>query len=216
MPRVSEAHRTDRRRQILVAAAQCFARDGFHATSMADVIATAGLSAGAVYGYFRSKEELIAAVIDVVLANARDVFGRLLADGASPSPATAVATVIDGIVEGNTPHPFLEVDITRIAVQAWAEALRNPAIGEQADRAYRQLRDYCTEVARRWQVAGNLPADARPEQLGAAMLGLIQGLVLQRLLLSDTSTAGYTAGVKALLAPADPSISRRNPPADDR
>ncbi|HEY9407971.1 MAG TPA: helix-turn-helix domain-containing protein, partial [Jiangellaceae bacterium] len=52
MPRVSEAHLAARRDQILQAAWTCFARDGFHATSMQDVFAEAGLSAGAVYRYF--------------------------------------------------------------------------------------------------------------------------------------------------------------------
>ena len=62
MPRVSEAHLAARRQQILDAARVCFTRNGFHATSMQDVIAEAGLSVGAVYRYFRSKEELVAAI----------------------------------------------------------------------------------------------------------------------------------------------------------
>ncbi|MGH3359366.1 MAG: TetR family transcriptional regulator, partial [Nocardioidaceae bacterium] len=49
MPKVSDAHRAARREQILDAAMSRFAVNGFQATGMADVIATAGLSAGAVY-----------------------------------------------------------------------------------------------------------------------------------------------------------------------
>lgn len=218
MPRVSEAHRSDRRRQIVVAAAQCFARDGFHSTSMADVIAAAGLSAGAVYGYFRSKEELIAAVVEIVLGNAHAIFDELLADGAAPSPETAVTTIIDGVVSVGAVHPVLGVDVTRIAVQAWAEALRNPAIGELAGSVYRTIREQCAEVARRWQALGNLPADADPEQVGAAMLGLAQGFLLQRLLLSDTTAPYYAAGIRALLDPTGTPepvtaapVSRRSP-----
>ena len=62
MPRVSQAHLDARRRQILDAARRCFLRNGFHATSMQDVLAEAGLSAGAVYRYFRGKDEIIAAI----------------------------------------------------------------------------------------------------------------------------------------------------------
>ena len=54
-------------------------------------------------------------------------------------------------------------------------------------------------MARRSQAAGGLPADADPEQVGAAMLGMIQGFMLQRLLFPDTSKDGYQAGVRALL-----------------
>ena len=46
MPRVSEDHLLARRQQILDAARVCFLRDGFHNTSMQDVIAEAGLSVG--------------------------------------------------------------------------------------------------------------------------------------------------------------------------
>ena len=41
----------------------CFAREGFHATSMQKICAEAGMSPGAFYRYFRSKEELIAAIV---------------------------------------------------------------------------------------------------------------------------------------------------------
>ena len=68
MPKVTEAHRESRREQILIAAWKCFSRKGFHSTSMADVIKEAGLSAGAVYLYFRSKDEIIVAVGTQVFA----------------------------------------------------------------------------------------------------------------------------------------------------
>ena len=58
-PKVTEEHVEARRQQILEAAFACFAREGFHQTTMKDICREAGLSAGAVYGYFRSKEEII-------------------------------------------------------------------------------------------------------------------------------------------------------------
>src|SRR4051812_18010167 len=77
MPKMSEAHLTARRDQILVAAMERFADGGFHATGMAEVIAASGLSAGAVYRYFASKEELIRAIVrERVLAPAAAAFGQ--------------------------------------------------------------------------------------------------------------------------------------------
>ena len=200
MPRVSDEYRANRRVEIIAAAARRFARDGFHSTSMADVISESGLSAGAVYRYFRSKEELIGAVAETALSTADEVFGRLLADDATPAPDEAVAAMVDGIVGRVSRDPATSVDLTRIALQGWAEALRNPGIYDRVDSAFRQLRGHCAEVARRWQAAGNLPPDAVPEQVGAAMLGLVQGFLLQRLLLADTTPADYLAGTRALLA----------------
>ena len=64
MPKVSQEHMEGRRRQILAAAGRCFASVGFHAATMQDVIKASGLSAGAIYNHFSSKEEIIAAIAD--------------------------------------------------------------------------------------------------------------------------------------------------------
>ena len=70
MPKVSQQYRDARRDQILSAARRCFLRDGFHATSMQDLFAEAGLSSGAVYRYFASKDDVIIAIAE---ENMRDV-----------------------------------------------------------------------------------------------------------------------------------------------
>jgi AcrR family transcriptional regulator len=64
MPKVSPEYLEARRNEILDAAFACFRRRGFHQTTMQDIYREAGLSPGAVYHYFRSKEEIIAAAID--------------------------------------------------------------------------------------------------------------------------------------------------------
>jgi AcrR family transcriptional regulator len=165
---------------------------------MADIIAASGMSAGAVYRYFRSKEEIIGAVAETSLTTAEEIFERLLADGYTPSPTETVTALVEGIAKV-APNAIEGVDTTRIAVQVWAEALRNPELLLRANVVYRRLRGHCAEVARRWQAAGNLPAEAAPDQVGAAMLALVQGFLLQNLLLADTSAPAYVNGVRALL-----------------
>ncbi|MCY1143676.1 TetR/AcrR family transcriptional regulator [Actinoplanes sp. Pm04-4] len=167
---------------------------------MADIISESGLSAGAVYRYFRSKDDLISAVAGTALTSADEAFGALLADGATPSPEQAMAAMLHVIGDQMANHPALGVDVTRVGVQVWAEALRSPQLAARADDVYRRLRDYFAEVARRWQATGQLDARAVPEQVGAAMLGVMQGFIVQRLLINGTDTDDYLAGVKALLA----------------
>ncbi len=205
MPRVSEQYRADRRAEIVAVAARRFAEHGFHATSMADVINGSGFSAGSVYRYFRSKEELIGAVSETALTAAGEIFDRLLENGAAPSPADAVAAAIEGVVAKIQRDAIEGVDITRVALQVWAEAMRNPEVSERVNVVYRQFRGYCAEVARRWQAAGNLSVDADPVQVGAAILSLIQGFILQNLLITGTDAQSYLTGVRALLGATSPA-----------
>src|ERR1700759_6005 len=62
MPKISQAKRDARQQQILDAALACFSENGFHQTGMADIVRRSGLSHGAVYLYFQSKDDLIEAL----------------------------------------------------------------------------------------------------------------------------------------------------------
>jgi len=62
VPKVKPETLAIRREEILQAAETCFARQGFHQTTIQDVIRESGLSAGCIYGHFTSKEELIQAI----------------------------------------------------------------------------------------------------------------------------------------------------------
>ena len=91
MPRLKPDTQRARREHILDAAEQCFARAGFHATSMQDICRAASVSPGALYVYFRSKEDLIAGLAErnrqefqarfAQLAEATDFFAALEAIG---------------------------------------------------------------------------------------------------------------------------------------
>ena len=74
----------DRRQQILDAAMLCFAKRGFHQTSMHDISAEAGISVGLIYRYFKNKEEVIAALATEHKKNIAELLERA---GRSPDPA---------------------------------------------------------------------------------------------------------------------------------
>ena len=95
MPKVTDAHLAARREQIIEAAMTRFAEGGFHSTGMAEVIAATGLSAGAVYRYFPTKEDLVLhRFADHETEPARLVAAR--AEGTSPVAALR-ARFLDGL-----------------------------------------------------------------------------------------------------------------------
>src|SRR5262245_65670139 len=94
MPKVSEEHRAARREQILDAAIRCVGREGFHRTTMSHVIAESGLSAGAVYGYFSGKEDLIKASAGRALSGFAELLHGI-AEGPDPvTPAGALRAML--------------------------------------------------------------------------------------------------------------------------
>ena len=68
MPKLSEQAQESRRAHILSAAEACFARAGFHRTTMQDICREAGVSPGALYLYFASKEALIEGIAESSVA----------------------------------------------------------------------------------------------------------------------------------------------------
>ncbi|MFK4089969.1 TetR/AcrR family transcriptional regulator [Kribbella sp. NPDC020789] len=196
MPKVSEEHRVARRAQIVAAARSCVVEQGFHKTTMADVIAASELSAGAVYGYFKSKEEIVAAIAEEALSNVDELFESMLVADEPVHPTQVLERVLQHVV---TLAERPGGDVTRIALQAWAEALRDPAVMEIAGSKYRMLRDRFAEVARRAQADGTISPDADPDHVAQALFGFVPGFILQRLLLGDVTPQSYTAGLHALL-----------------
>jgi AcrR family transcriptional regulator len=196
VPKVTEEHRLARRAQIVAAARTRVIEEGFHKTTMADVIRESGLSAGAVYGYFKSKEEIVAAIAEDALSAVDELFDSLLASDRPLTPLAALEATIEHVAQiAEQPGG----DVTRVALQAWAEALRNDEIRAVAKGKYCRLRDHFLEIARRAQADGTVDADVAPEYVAQAMFGMIPGFILQRLLIGDITPATYTAGLRALL-----------------
>ena len=83
MPKITEERREARRQQILDAARACMLENGLEAVSMEMIIARSGLSTGAVYRYFKGKDEIIEAAI---AAAAREIGTAVAPILASPDP----------------------------------------------------------------------------------------------------------------------------------
>jgi AcrR family transcriptional regulator len=197
VPRISAETREARRQHLLSAAVRCVAREGFHQTTMAHVIAESGMSAGAVYGYFKGKHELIRAIADSVLG---DLTGRLAALAAREpalAPLDALEVVLDRVEElvtagddgGNVP---------RVAVQAWAEAGRDPQVAAIVRERLEQLRAAWRTVLVHARRAGALDAEADVEAIARVLVGTMMGFLQQRLLLDGLRPSGYVAGLREL------------------
>jgi AcrR family transcriptional regulator len=203
MPRLSDKTREQRRQHILTSAWRCFSRDGFHATSIEDVIAATGMSSSAVYRYFRSKEEIIRASAEIGVARVRDIYVALLKRDPCPTPAATLALLVDEL-HARTDNP--DYDMTRVALQTWAEALRDPVLHEYARASYREAQADIVELAARWRDAGYIPADADTNAVAATLFSLMHGLIVMHHLVDDVGADTLLRGLSPLGAAIDSSL----------
>jgi AcrR family transcriptional regulator len=193
MPKVTEEYRDARRDQILSAARRCFLRDGFHATSMQDLFAEAGLSSGAVYRYFASKDDMIIAIAE---ENMRDVVA-MIHDVAGRQPGRSVGDVLADIFTILRAKDA-EYGLAGLAVLAWSEALRSPVLASRLTELFAQIRADTAEIVRKQQRAGNLPRQASAEALAAVFVSVVPGYILQLATLGSAAVDGAPAAVEAL------------------
>ena len=178
------------------AARRCFARNGFHATSMHDVLAEAGLSVGAVYRYFASKDELRMAVAEETVGA---ILGEISAI-AGHEPPLPLIEALERVLQVLEPRLAEPDSFARIAVQAWGEAVRDPELGAFAHQVISRMRGALRALAERAQQAGDLPAGADPDAVAAALVALVPGYVLQRVLTGQPDRDTFVAGLRSLLA----------------
>ena len=194
MPKVKPETLAARRDEILQAAETCFARQGFHQTTIQDVIREAGVSAGCIYGHFASKEDLIQAIGES--RHAHD--SALLAVTDASEPLKALRAMARAFLSDLQKEQGLRS--RRVALQLWAEALRDDVIREQVTSGIRKPVALIAELLRRGQQLGVIDPAINPRGVARAMVAMFQGTVLQRLWGEPLSTAEAMAAFDAFLA----------------
>jgi AcrR family transcriptional regulator len=121
MPKLKPAIQQARRDHILDAAERCFARAGFHRTTMQDICREAGVSPGALYVYFDSKEALIAGICE----RDRAEFAERLA------PLADAPDFLEALKELGE-HYFVHQPAYKglLCIEIGIESTRNPRVGE--------------------------------------------------------------------------------------
>lgn len=121
MPKLKPATQRARREHILDAAEFCFARAGFHRTTMQDICKEAAISSGALYVYFASKEDLIAGLAE----RDRHDFAERFAE------VSAAPDFMQALSELGT-HYFAEEPAHKrtMCIEIGLESIRNPRVGE--------------------------------------------------------------------------------------
>jgi AcrR family transcriptional regulator len=160
----------DRRSEILAAAQTCFARSGFHQTSMQEICAEAGMSPGNLYRYFRSKEEIIAGIAE-----------RDRAETAQNFAAVSAENFFDGLAALAQQH-LVERSLEEVALCAeiMAESRRNPAVARIYQDIEADVRARFIELLKNAAERGQIRRDIDLNGTVTVLFALADGLSWRR------------------------------------
>ena len=184
-----------RKNQILEAAMAVFARRGFHGTRMDDIVDESGLSKGTLYWYFKSKDDLIAAILDRMFDRSLMDSRRLL-QAAKPAPERLWE--MNRMVVRDLRHwkPLLP-----IVYEFYALAARKEAVRISLRRFFKEYRALLAEMIEQGIQTGAFKSvDA--DQTATNIIAFYEGLMLLLTLDPDEVDweAQCEAGMKGFLA----------------
>lgn len=178
MPKVTQEHRDARRRQILAAAREAFAAKGFAQTSTGEIVAASGLSTGAVYSYFPSKNDLVAAVCEDAVDHLIDL-----------DSIRDAGELLDRLRARHGGH-------ARLMAQIWAEAAVSPDLAAQIRAQLTKDHEKVTDLIRRDR---GLPEATDPAGVAGALLAMLTGYSQRLAIGQDIDSAAFRQALQALL-----------------
>ena len=225
MPRVTAAYRERQTDRILQAAEECFARSGFQAASMDEVIAAAGMSSSTVYRYFpEGKRSLIRAVLTRRMGPLAERIKRI-AESEEPLDFErdfiealtllnyqrhgAAADSADSEADRQDEALGVSDDVglsswAPLAYHAWGELTRDPEMSVLVQESYRDIHGGLARLCRNGQRVGTISSRLSPEQLASLIQSVSFGLIVEQLITGRADVEGAAATLRQLLAPDGP------------
>jgi AcrR family transcriptional regulator len=179
-----------RRRQIMDAALACFRRRGFHQSSMHEICAEAALSAGAVYRYFPSKNDIIAAIAEDDRRQADNQFATIESGGALIEALCYFARQFVDLAAETGDAPLV-ADVI-------AESLRDPAFAARLVTVTAPFEDRLADMIKTAQAAGELDAGIDAARAVRIVLAALDGLCMRAVVRGDSGDV-LEGDVRALL-----------------
>lgn len=166
-PDVSE----ERRPQIIAAATQVFARQGYHKSTMQDIAREAGLSIGGVYWYFKSKDEIVAAILERLFHEDMEVL-RTLLDTRAPVDER-LRSFAAGYIETYSRFAWLDA----IGLEFYVEAAHDARLRELFQTSLTRYRQALVALIEQGIHQGEF-RDVNPVDAANAILSLEEGITL--------------------------------------
>ncbi len=191
MPKLKPETQAARREHILDAALHCFARAGFHRTTMHDICKEAAVSPGALYIYFDSKEALIAGLCERDRAEFAERFATI---EQAPDFLAALQELAAHYFVAENP------DKRRFVVEMGIESTRNQRVCDIYGSVDKYCKDRFVALFRRLQTEGKIAPSVDIMTLAEVFNIIGDGLFWRRAVHTDFDAAKVLPTITKLLA----------------
>ncbi len=182
MPRVTAAHEQAVHKRIVDAAISVFGEMGFQRATIQDVVRASGLSVGAVYSHFRSKEELFVVACQCEMEEQKAELRLRMAELSPLSDRlrSAVDFAVASAMEDNNERSF--------RAHSWTHADGSPELRQILRDRHTEMVAFSRLVLHEALVRGELPAWIDADRIGSAFVTLMDGFVVRAIEGADLST----------------------------
>ncbi len=211
MPKLKPDTQRARREHILDAAELCFARSGFHRTTMQDICKEAQVSPGALYVYFASKEDLIAGLVERDRSEFQERFAQV---SEAPDFMQALSEI------GH--HYFEEAPAHKCAlcIEIGVESTRNERVGEIYRSVDRYVEECFEKLFAHLAEEGRIAPDLDIPTVAKVFSVIGDGLFWRRAVEPDFDSKAVVGGAMALVSkllnpvalPTEPSGGKSKEP----
>ncbi|OGO32689.1 MAG: hypothetical protein A2Z29_04955 [Chloroflexi bacterium RBG_16_56_11] len=192
-PKVPRAYLEARRAEIMKAAYQCFVEKGFHNTTMQDIYRATGLSPGAVYNYFPSKEDIVIAAVKEFNDWSRSSLESLISKNPYESLINFLRFWLSYIKQ---------IDIIKsfsVQLDYYSAATRNSGIREAVLKNQDATHVKLVELIKQNQQAGVFNPKLDPLAIARAIMSMLFGLAIHKSLDPEVDVDAFGQVCEAMI-----------------
>lgn len=174
------------RQNIIKAGKACFAQGGYDATSVSAICEGAGISKGAFYHHFSSKQELYLGILEEWLADLNRMVPNFIESGSTIPESfrqmSELVPMVFQLADGQLPVMF----------DFWARAARDPELFEKTITPLKEFETLFASYIQRGKIEGSIK-EVDAEVTSKVLISLVLGVLLQGLLAPDDTEWGHIA-----------------------
>jgi AcrR family transcriptional regulator len=178
-PKISEEAKEERKQLLLHAALECFAKNGYYATSVDDIVAFANLSKGSFYNYFSSKEELF-----ISLLEAQTTLSLYRLKEKLLKMETAVEK-LKYIIRLDLPFNELKKKMMRVQLEFWMYSTGHPEIKKILTDRYEIVLTIVKDIIEMGIETGEFRKNLDPEKAASMFWALHDGIWIHSIVLDE-------------------------------